>query len=572
MRAFSLAVSSLAFSLLLSLTQGAPAAGQAASPDGCLGCHGSAGMSAPRADKSIRSLSVDGQKFAGSVHGKINQCVDCHAAMADVPHKDVSATLVEWRRKIPDLCAGCHAKQRDEYGVSAHGKAVIAGGNATAAVCSDCHSSHAIARPQAEAARLAMVKACASCHEKELRSYKITSHGKITTLGYGQTATCSDCHGGHAILPAGDRASRTHAASILKTCTECHSDATAGFATFQPHATTDDFARYPQMWLAARAMIGLLVFTFGVFWTHSVLWLYREYRDRQERKARPHVRAEVLLQEKGRHYVRWSPAWRAAHLIFTISVIVLVATSIPLLYPDSAWAPWLMNLFGVPGVASTVHKYAAVIMCAVFAGHLVYVAVFLVRNRNTFKWFGPYSLMPTWQDARDIAAMCKWFAGWAPRPVFDHWNYTQKVDYWAPFWGIAMLVWTGAMLWFKELTGAWLPGWAFNVATIVHGEEALLAAVYLFTIHFFANHWRPDKFPMDLVMFTGSMPIEEFKREYTVEYKRLVETGELEKSLVNEPAQPMTFGSKVLGFTLVAIGLVLLVMMVIGFTEKLMAG
>ena len=128
------------------------------------------------------------------------------------------------------------------------------------------------------------------------------------------------------------------------------------------------------------------------------------------------------------------------------------------------------------------------------------------------------------------------------------------------------------MLWFKVLTGAYLPGWAFNVATIVHGEEALLAAVYLFTIHFFANHWRPDKFPMDLVMFTGSMPIEEFKREYGVEYKRLMETGELEKYLVNEPAQPMTFGSKVLGFTLVAIGLVLLVMMVIGFAEKLMAG
>ncbi len=51
-----------------------------------------------------------------------------------------------------------------------------------------------------------------------------------------------------------------------------------------------------------------------------------------------------------------------------------------------------------------------------------------------------------------------------------------------------------------------------------------------------------------------------------------MEAGELERYLVNEPAQPVTFGSKVLGFTLVAIGLVLLVMMVIGFTEKLMAG
>ena len=34
----------------------------------------------------------------------------------------------------------------------------------------------------------------------------------------------------------------------------------------------------------------------------------------------------------------------------------------------------------------------------------------------------------------------------------------------------------------------------FNVATIVHGEEAFLAAVFLFTVHFFNNHFRPDKF------------------------------------------------------------------------------
>ena len=249
----------------------------------------------------MRSLSVDGGKFSGSVHGGGIQCIDCHAAMAEVPHENVSTTLAEWRRKIPDLCAGCHAKQREVYGASAHGKAVIAGGNAAAAVCSDCHSPHGIVRPQAEAARLPMVKTCAGCHEPELKSYKITSHGKIAALGYSQTATCSDCHGGHAILPASDRASRTHAANILSTCRECQSDATAGFATFQPHATTDDFARYPQMWLASWSMIGLLVFTFGVFWTHSVLWLYREYRDRQERKMRPHVRTEMLPQEEGRH-------------------------------------------------------------------------------------------------------------------------------------------------------------------------------------------------------------------------------------------------------------------------------
>jgi hypothetical protein len=53
-----------------------------------------------------------------------------------------------------------------------------------------------------------------------------------------------------------------------------------------------------------------------------------------------------------------------------------------------------------------------------------------------------------------------------------------------------------------------LPCWSI----VVHSDEAVLAAIYLFTIHFFGNHWRPDKFP--LVIFTGSMPLKEFKREF----------------------------------------------------------
>jgi cytochrome b subunit of formate dehydrogenase len=315
--------------------------------------------------------------------------------------------------------------------------------------------------------------------------------------------------------------------------------------------------------------LALIVGTFGIFWTHSALWFYRELRDRQQRRPRPHVRADALPRTEGPYYERWSAAWRWAHLVFAASVILLVITGIPLLYPNSAWAPVLERILGGPTIEGIVHKIAAVIMIAVFVAHLVYVALYLGRNWRTVSWFGPYSLLPTLQDGRDFVAMFKWFFGAGPRPVFDHWNYQQKVDYWAPFWGVTMLAVTGAMLWFKTLTAAYLPGWTFNVATVVHGDEAVLAAVYLFTIHYFANHWRPDKFPLDIVMFTGSMPLEEFKREYAVEYARLVKTGQLQSYLVEAPSRPMTLGSKILGFSLVAIGLALLVVMAIGIGGSL---
>jgi hypothetical protein len=103
-----------------------------------------------------------------------------------------------------------------------------------------------------------------------------------------------------------------------------------------------------------------------------------------------------------------------------------------------------------------------------------------------------------------------------------------------------------------------------NVATILHGELALLAVLFLFTVHFFNNHFRPDKFPLDVVMFTGSVPLEEFKREHRVEYNRLLASGELENHLVDAPSQPMTRGARVLGFTLIAFGLLLLVLVLIG--------
>ena len=128
------------------------------------------------------------------------------------------------------------------------------------------------------------------------------------------------------------------------------------------------------------------------------------------------------------------------------------------------------------------------------------------------------------------------------------------------------------MMWFPNATASVLPGWVFNVATIVHGEEAFLAAVFLFTVHFFNNHFRPDKLPPpDIVMFTGAVSLEEFKREHTLEYGRLVETGQLEKYLVDAPSQPMTLGSKILGITLIIFGLILLILVVIGFTGSLTA-
>jgi hypothetical protein len=70
------------------------------------------------------------------------------------------------------------------------------------------------------------------------------------------------------------------------------------------------------------------------------------------------------------------------------------------------------------------------------------------------------------------------------------------------------------------------------VATTIHSDEALLAVGFIFTIHFFNTHFRPEKFPIDTVIFTGGMPLEEFKKDRPREYQEMVERGELEQNLM----------------------------------------
>ncbi len=510
-----------------------------------------------KADKNKPNATCDG-------------CHDTHSF--DIPTKS-SPAHEQWRLTSSAMCGEkCHSDELEEYTGSIHGKEALVKHNVKSAVCSDCHSAHAIGNTSADPVKLSITASCGGCHADNYKSYKSTYHGQISTLGYAYTAKCFDCHGSHGILEAKNPESKVHPDNRMETCKSCHNGkkgvgiAPAGFATFQPHGRTDDFGRYPQMWIGYQMMVGLLLGTFGFFWLHTALWFWREYQDRKQGVPRPHVAASALPANlEAKHYRRFSVIWRLAHITFALSLMILTLTGMPLFYPDAAWAPWVMKALGGPKVAGLIHRVNAVIFAAVFFWHLGYMALNLWRQRKTFRWFGPDSMIPNLQDGRDMLAMFKWFFGKGPRPVFDRWTYWEKFDYWAPFWGVTIIGVSGLMMWLPNLTGAFLPGWVFNVAAIFHGEEAFLAVVFLFTVHFFNNHFRPDKFPVEIVMFTGTMSLEHYRREHPLEYQRMVDSGELEKHLVDAPSAPMTLASKLLGFVLIAFGLTLLAGVAIGF-------
>ena len=235
-----------------------------------------------------------------------------------------------------------------------------------------------------------------------------------------------------------------------------------------------------------------------------------------------------------RYYRRFSPIQRVMHACLMLTFVGCALTGLPLLYAERPWAQTLAKIFGGFESAGLIHRICAFVMIVVFVGHVLLVFSRALGTGGVKAMFwGPDSMVPQPQDAIDFWSNLKWFLGRGPRPQFDRWTYWEKFDYWAVFWGMFIIGGSGLLLWFPMFFSHFLPGWAFNIATLVHGEEALLAAGFIFTFHFFNGHLRPEKFPMDTVIFTGRISEHELKAERKIEFDRLVREGRLEEKLAD---------------------------------------
>ncbi|MBF0154061.1 MAG: cytochrome b/b6 domain-containing protein [Magnetococcales bacterium] len=552
--------------------------GSAAKID-CAACHkrlaqslrdsGKESSASPRLKVLLRNIDNHQRSF----HARPNKdfpnfpnatCHECHDAhFFNVPEDKSSPAYDNWRLTIPKLCGKCHEEALEDYATSVHGSKLQEKGHPKSANCTDCHTTHEIAGAHLAAFKIVSSDMCGACHQKSLATYRRSYHGQVTQLGYHHTAQCHDCHESHKILSSKDPNSSVHPRHRLKTCQKCHNGqdtplATAGFATFTPHANTTDRVRHPQMWIAARAM-SVLFWSVSIFFLlHSGLWYYREWRECKKGHPSPRIDLSSLGMEQNRHVHRFSPIWRVTHLLFALTVMCLMLTGMTVLNAHSAWAPPVARLLGGAKEMVTIHRIAAMLMAGIFLFHLVDTVQRLLRNRD-FAWFGPDSLLPNKKDFVDCRDMFLWFLGRGPKPEFDRWTYFEKFDYWAVFWGMAVIGGSGMVLAFPHIAGKYLEGWVFNVAILIHGQEAFLAIVFLFTVHFFNNHFRFDKLPPpDIGMFTGTQSLEEFQRDHPAQFERLLLSGELSRHLIGAPSNAMRTRSKILGLFLIFVGLVLL--------------
>ena len=260
-------------------------------------------------------------------------------------------------------------------------------------------------------------------------------------------------------------------------------------------------------------------------------------------------------------YQRFTRLNRVLHILMIVSFLSLALTGMTLKFSYTGWAKMLSHLLGGFESAGYIHRFAAVIMFSVFITHITDLFIQKKKESRSFikMIFNPDGIMFNKKDWHDFKSSMKWFLGMGERPQYGRWTYWEKFDYFAVFWGIFVIGSTGLSLWMPEFFTRFVPGWFINVATIIHSDEVLLATGFIFTVHFFNTHLRPEKFPMDIVIFSGRMPVEEFKLDRPEEYGKLVSNGNLNQFLV-EPYPPIVIRAiKIFGWIALSTGFSIIV-------------
>ena len=278
------------------------------------------------------------------------------------------------------------------------------------------------------------------------------------------------------------------------------------------------------------------------------------------------VPMDAAQRGRGPFIWRFNLFHRVTHAAVIVSFFMLVITGIPLRFSCAFWSEALINAMGGVRSAGIIHRIGAVITGLYFFGHLVYAGIALARakDRRSLLW-GPDSIIPQPRDLVDFGKQIRWFLGRGPRPRFGRFSYMEKFDYFAVFWGVAIIGGSGLLLWTPEFFSSFLPGWAFNVAAVVHADEALLATGFIFTIHFFHVHLKPDKFPLDAVMFTGRATMDYMRHEHGELAEQLetrTDDPPTARPVLDAPAPPPTrrasIVAAILGFAAVGIGFVMI--------------
>lgn len=218
---------------------------------------------------------------------------------------------------------------------------------------------------------------------------------------------------------------------------------------------------------------------------------------------------------------RFTMTQRVFHALLAFSFMAQSITGFARMFGEGVWGGRLAGLFGGQDGVLAAHKAGGLFMVALLLAHVVHVL--FTSPRGVLP--GPDSMMPRWRDIGDCFKHVGWMLGRNRHPKLDRWAYWEKFDYWAVFWGVAIIGGSGLLLVNPVASARYVPGWWLNIALALHHDEAFLAMGYIFLIHFSVAHLRRSRFPMDMAIVDGCITSQEVRQERADWEARLQASG-----------------------------------------------
>ena len=522
---------------------------------------------------------------------KAATCIDCHARNGDMttilqashPNSTIN------RSNIAETCGRCHGDKSVmkgsgisdrpflSYRESVHAKA-LAQGNASAAVCTDCHNSHDIL-PASDArspiAKINVPATCSKCHKTETAEFMQSVHGQAVTRGVSRSPVCTDCHGIHGITSPVEKATANASTAVATdTCAGCHEGVTL---TREFGVAGERVSSYKDSYHGLASQMGSRVVAncASCHGVHNIL---------PSSDSRSMISANNLPQTCGQCHVGAGVNFATGRIHLTSGLVSAVETRdagaigtsivrwiyIPLIvlvvggmavHNALIWVrkaaakkrqireivrltvnqrvqhwllltsfialvlsgfalqypdSWLASLLGgSESFRRIVHRIAAVIMLAVGVYHLAYLAL-SIEGRRWLK-----DMIVRGKDFKDVVGNFGYYLGASKaKPKIARFGYAEKAEYWAVVWGTIVMGLTGLVVWFKLGIFGFLPRWAIEIALAIHFYEAVLATLAIIVWHFYHVIFDPDVYPVNFAFLDGRISEELYREEHELAYEK----------------------------------------------------
>jgi cytochrome b subunit of formate dehydrogenase len=498
-------------------------------PYTCCGCHSKRNL----AQTDYISQPCNIEDYLRGVHGRLvmegndsaPSCNTCHPAH-DI-RKRIDPQSKIYKLNISNLCGECHVEELEDYAVSIHFRA-LRHGIFESATCIDCHQEHLIV-PRDSAYFATSHDACVECHndskllkkyglsENVVSTYEDSYHGLSVQLRSEDAATCASCHGNHEIFEANEPSSTVNEAHLVETCSKCHEGVTESFAKSYTHEAM--LVRQNPINYFIRLIYTILIIgVVGAMLIHNLIIFVKYIRYKKS-------------DEKQFYVVRFRFAEIFQHAILMLSFTILAISGFALRFPNAWWVQGLVDIGLGELTRGLIHRIAAVALIAISFYHLFYIG-FTKRGKHLFRY-----IMLRFNDLPEVIQTLKYYLGLSKtKPLYDEFDYTEKVEYWAVVWGTIVMGLTGVILWFPTLVTANTPSWIVRASELIHYYEAILACLSIVVFHLFFVIAHPEQYPMNLSWLTGKMSLTAALRKHPIWIKRLIEKKE-EPDLLPEVIQ-----------------------------------